>query len=196
MNFDMQRISEVTALATTILGFIGGLVLYFKPTLLVNANHSLDKWYSTRKQLKSFEIMRETDSFYFKYNKVFGTIMLIGTFYLLYIFFTELKSFTPMIKATPGSQLFLFWDISLNAFRYFVIIFSIAGTPVWLLLIFSPFTLQRLNEYMNRWISSRMWLMKFDEMHYSVDGFVIKNHKIIGTLVVLTSLLLFLVAVL
>ena len=47
-------------------GIFSGFFLIFKPTYFKSLNTKLNKWYSWRKRLKPFEIMRETDFYIYR----------------------------------------------------------------------------------------------------------------------------------
>lgn len=70
------------------LGVIVGLFINFKPDSIRVLSQKLNHWYSSRKTLKPFEIMRETDSHVYKRNKLWGWVMLAGSGLFLYHFIT------------------------------------------------------------------------------------------------------------
>ena len=68
-------------------GTFSGFFLIFKPTYFKSLNTKLNKWYSWRKRLKPFEIMRETDFYIYRNSQNWGWAMLAGSFFPLSIIF-------------------------------------------------------------------------------------------------------------
>ncbi|GEM_PF-330039 len=175
-----------------VLATVSGVLLIFKPEKLERMNQVLNRWYSTRRKLKSLEIMRETDTFVYQHSKVIGWFFLIASVFCLFIYLS-LSPSRPIWEAslTSGPT-----ETLLDVLQWFIKLFFIllvgAGIPVWILLIGNPQKLKKISTGMNRWISTRLMLLPLENMHYDIDKYVIKHNKIFGIGFIVGSIVLLL----
>ncbi|MFQ6607298.1 MAG: hypothetical protein ACE5EE_02040 [Fidelibacterota bacterium] len=161
-----------------------GVFLYLKPELYGSLNLSLNKWYSSRKSLKPLEIMRETDSKVFHYNKVWGWVMLLGSAIFLFYYFTMPFPSGALQFLIPDLRGAVLIEAVIESIWIFLAVFIIGGIPVWILLIYYPDSLKKVNQYFNRWLSTRMAMLPLEKMYFRVDSFVLKYHRAFGVIFV------------
>ena len=164
-----------------------GIILFIRPDVVQRVNKALNKWYSARKKMKPLEIMRDTDDYFYRNNKILGWILLIGSVICLYVFAFD---FRVEFSEFYGTEVELFQALVLQTLKVFFIIFMIIGIPVWILLIFAPERLKTVSHFFNRWISTRLMLLPLEQMHYEFDSFVFKHPRFFGVVFVLGSVLI------
>ena len=169
-------------------GVIIGLAINFIPHSFVAWNNKLNHWYSSRKSLKPFEIMRETDSHVYKYNKIWGWAMLACSGIFIYSFFTWEFSEQLLQELFTGVENAIIAGIVFEVIKIFLAVFILSGIPVWVLLIFQPELLKRISKVFNHWYSSRLFLLPMVKMHYQFDEMVLKNNRVFGIIFVSGSL--------
>jgi hypothetical protein len=178
------------ALVAIVLGFI----LLVTPHTLSRWNTKLNKWYSTRRPMKPLEIMRETESYFFKHHRFWGWLLCLASILCLYLvaFHFPTGAMINPKGMVPWQVIFL--DITLSFLKAFIFIFVLGGIPLWILLIVNPQQVQKISTYFNRWISTRLMILPLEKMHTGVDDFVIHHAKpfgigfIIGGILILLGL--------
>lgn len=168
-------------------GVIVGIILFFKPEYFPKWNQKLNYWYSSRRTLKPFEIMRETDSYVYKRNSIWGGIMLVGSGLFLYHYFTWQFPEGAMQMFVSTLAMAILVEGLIIAVRLFLAVFIIAGLPVWILLIFYPDLLKRVSKMFNLWLSTRLVMLPFIKMHFEIDNWVLKYNQLFGVAFVLGS---------
>ena len=168
-------------------GVIVGLFIHFKPDSIRVLNKKLNHWYSSRKTLKPFEIMRETDSYVYKHNKLWGCAMLTGSGFFLYPFFTWRLPEGALTLLFPNHVVSILVDAIMMTIWLFLAVFILAGLPVWILLIVNPDLLKRISKTFNHWYSTRLFLLPLVKMHFEIDNWVLKYNQLFGVLFVLGS---------
>ncbi len=159
-----------------------GLYIIFKPESFMSLNHKLNHWYSSRKSMKPFEIMRDTDSHVYRNNKRWGWTMLVGSGIFLYYFFSwqfPVDGGSLFFKTSVGAILAV---SVLRTIWLFLALFIIAGLPVWILLIVDPERLKRVSVIFNRWLSTRLAFLPLVKYHFGFDEWIIKNNRVFGSI--------------
>ncbi|MCH8068042.1 MAG: hypothetical protein IID16_02040 [Candidatus Marinimicrobia bacterium] len=179
----------------SLVALILGVILFLRPEVIKRTDNFLNSWYSSRKAMKPFEIMRETDSYIYRHNKVVGWIMVIISVFCLYwfIFLFHVEGIASTL--TGASEWDIIVDLLLRFGKWFFIIFITFGIPIWILLIFNPEKTKIISEFFNRWISTRLMLMPLEKMYFQIDSFVIKYNKIFGIIIVTASIIILLTIV-
>ncbi|MFQ6677173.1 MAG: hypothetical protein ACE5D0_02530 [Fidelibacterota bacterium] len=168
-------------------GIIVGASLIFIPDSFRGWNNKLNHWYSSRKSLKPFEIMRETDSHVYKHNKIWGWVMLACSGIFLYYFISWQFPQGALKHLFSSETVAILAEMFFRTIWLFLAIFIIAGIPVWILLIINTDLLKKISHIFNHWFSTRMALLPMVQMNYRIDTWVMKNGRIFGIIFIIGS---------
>ena len=64
--------------------FLIGLFAFFNPQGLLSVNQSMSRWISGRRAMKSLEIPRWTEPFFYRHRKIIAPLLILGALYTLY----------------------------------------------------------------------------------------------------------------
>ena len=162
-----------------------GILLFIKPELVARMSKTGNQWYSARKSTKPLDIIRDTDAFHFKNNKVVGIGMLFLSFIALYLTITRVPTAEEYMMLASSFESGIRIGVLLESIRYVLLVTITLGLPVWVLLAFMPEKLKTINKSMNRWVSTRMILLPLEQMNHGFDIFVLKYHRVFGSMFVL-----------
>jgi hypothetical protein len=160
--------------------FVVGLILIFRPDSLAQFNDISNSWYSERKSTKPLDIMRDSDRVFMRNHQITGWIMLVASLVGLYLLVTRIPHDPFDQVKGMDEQVQLVANVVVDVAKWFFIVFTAAGLPIWILMIFKPATLERVSNFFNRWISTRNMMRPLEEMDHRVDSFVLKYHVIFG----------------
>jgi len=168
-----------------------GLLLLFMPARLYKWNQKLYSPTSMRKPLKPLEIPRETETWLERNRITVGSVFLVGAVYMLYHFIFTISSedinHFSAIWSNAKHGIF-FSEIVFTAAKITFIICGLFGVIILILFSFFPKRYHFLSTTMNRWISSRLFLMPLEEERYVEGSIFFRHHLLFGALVVLGSL--------
>jgi hypothetical protein len=170
--------------------FLLGLTLLLRPALLNNLNIRLSTWVSTRNTTKALGIPRDTDKIFLKYNTILGWILLLGFVVSAYIYFDKMK-LDVFEQNLDQYQNGVMIGIILMTAKWIFLVFIVIGIILMLLLIFKPGTLNKINLFTNRWVSTRKIFLPLEKLYFQFDEFVIRHHIIFGILIIIFSGYLF-----
>lgn len=181
MGWDIAyEIMRLFFIVGSIGAFVVGLILIFRPDSLARFNDISNSWYSERKTTKPLDIMRESDPVFMRNHGVTGWVMLIASVVGLYLILTRIPH-DPFDAVTGmDEKVQLVANVVIDVAKWFFVIFTFAGLPIWVLMIFTPNTLQKVSNYFNRWISTRNMMRPLEEMNHRLDSFVLRFHIIFG----------------
>ncbi len=171
-------------------GIFSGFFLIFKPTYFKSLNTKLNKWYSLRKRLKPFEIMRETDFYIYRNSQNWGWAMLAGSVFFLTHYFSWQLPEGFMDFMFPNFFTGVFVEILLRSFMIFLALFIIVGLPLCRLLIINLGKVKNISRIFNQWISTRFMVLKMDKMNVTIDEFILKHNQLFGILFIMGSIYL------
>lgn len=148
--------------------FLSGLFFLLFPKLLKRLANLLNKWFSLRKFLKPLDMMRYVDDKVYKMRKVLGSLLLLVG---LILFIIQIK-------------------LDHQLFKYIITILVILNFLMALSLLLFHEILKKWNIFLNKWFSLRKF-MKSLEVIRDIENKAYKMHRILGTLGLMTSFILF-----
>lgn len=172
-------------------GFISlviGIILFLKPETVSAWSASGNKWYSGRKSTKPLDVMRETDSFYFKHNLPIGSVMMIVSLLGLYLIATRMPNTEQVINSSSSIEVGMSLGILLETIKWFLLVSIVLGFPVWGFLAFAPDKLRSINKRLNKWVSTRLLILPLEKMNHGFDNFVLHYHRFFGVTFMLGAL--------
>ena len=171
----------------SVFAFFVGLVAFFNPQGLLIANEKMSRWISGRRAMKSLEIPRIAEPFFYKYRKIIAPFLIIGALYTLYgIVFKYNAARAAQLFSPPYDPGVVAWLLQ-NA-----VIILVGGSLVALVLagfmLLRPLQLGKIEEWANKSISTRTALKGLDAVYYQPDKFVAAKPRLAAILIILGSL--------
>ncbi len=170
-----------------IVALIVGLILFFNPAMVASWSKKGDKWYSSSDWTKPLDVMRDTDSFYFKNHLPTGVTMMILSLVGFYLIATRVPGYDEVMASTVDLELGMSLGILLEGVKWFLLISIIVGFPMWGFLAFKPDSLKKINNSLNQWVSAGKALAPLEKMNHGFDNFVLNYNRFFGAVFVLGS---------
>ena len=188
-NMAWQYVTNFATISFVVFGVISfavGLGLIVSSAGVFQMFRTLNQWVSTRAVLKSVEIPRETDQVAHKYRRWLGGAFIffgaVSIFGLIGMF--DIGAISALITKTL-SRPFIAWIV--QSLRWFLIVGSLLGLVVGGMLCFYPDALGAFERFANRWVSSRQFLRRGDDMNLTLDRLVEAHPKPFGWVIALVS---------
>ena len=168
-------------------GLILGLGLILVPSTTLKINDTINTRISLREKTKNIEKLIKSEPFFYKYAKVSGLILIVGSLFVLYTLATfNIYSLTPYL---PKSISPATWDWLLNAGQIF---FFIACTFIFIfgfIVLIRPSLVKSFEQAANHWISTRQHFSKMSNDINFVNNLVNTYPRTFGCFILGFSLL-------
>lgn len=173
----------------SVAGLLAGIALLWKPDGLLRLNTSLNRWISTRKWTRIFAHTIALDAWFYRYNRLCGTLLLAGSVYVVY-FMTDIFDKAYVLKnvfniASIPAEL---TDGLLDGFVLITLTGTVFVALISLFLLFRPSMLREFEFRANRTTSLRKGLKPLEMQHGNLDRYVIKHQRLAGVLILAGSL--------
>lgn len=162
-----------------------GLVLFVKPDMIATWSHLGNRWFSASNWTKPLDVIRETDSFYFKNHLLVGVVMMVVSVIGFFLVLNRIPDTNEVIAATSDAEVGMSLGILLESLKWFLIVTIILGFPMWALLAFRPEKLKSVNSKLNTWVSAGLILLPLEKMNHGFDNFVLHYHRFFGAIFIL-----------
>lgn len=173
-----------TWLALALLGgcFIYGLLLLALPGTAMRAASYLNRRVSSRRALRPLEIPRFTERLFYRRHRIFGGLILLGVigFFAMYFGGFPRASLLATLKRQAGHDAAIVLLDSATAF--FLLANALIGIFA-LIVIFRPSLLKPVEQWANRWISTRRAFRGADASRQPLDDLVAAHPRLAGALV-------------
>lgn len=160
-------------------GLLVGAVLIFRPHWLVRVSLTANRWISTHHIDRILDISFNADSWFYRYRRASGMVMLAGAMYVLYFFSVRID------KASAGSD---YLGVLFEAMVLITLSGAALALFVSLLVLFRPSLLHKFESAANEWISLRRAMKPLEIMHNNVDEFTFRHTQQMGVILVLCSI--------
>lgn len=142
----------------TFIALFLGIALIFTPTVALKFNEKVNTRFSMRKATKKMETAIKSEPFFYKYSKISGAILVIGSLFVFYTLITF--NAYPLIPHLPKGISPDAWEWIIQSAQVF---FYIACTFIFIfgLIVFvRPSLVKGFEQAANHWISTRQGLSK------------------------------------
>ncbi|HEX7029434.1 MAG TPA: hypothetical protein VF254_02470, partial [Gammaproteobacteria bacterium] len=172
------------ALLAACLAYAIALLMFPAATLELSA--ALNRRYSSRRALRSLEIPRATEPFFYRHHRLVGGLLLAGVvaFFLLFAFGYPRDTVLEAIARETGGALA---GAVIDAAEWFLLGANALIGVFALTMLLRPSALKPLEAWANRWVSTRQALREAEQPHEPVDDFF-ACHPRLGALLVLAGL--------
>jgi hypothetical protein len=185
--------SKFFAVFLVFISLIMGALLLFRPSTAAQVNLFFNRWFKTEDISKSIDTHISTADLFVKYRFVLGFPLFLGalytTYYLIAIF--DQSRFISMVVTPSTGTRELFIVIIMDVTRWFFVIWCLIGAFLCLLMTFTPNKFKEVTKSLDAFFSTEKVESLIDTPHDSIDNWVLRNHIIVGFLLLMGSAFLF-----
>lgn len=170
-------------------GLVVGALLLWRPQRLHAVSALLNRWISTRHLDQSLERSVSLDPWFYRYRRTSGTLTLLGSCYILYVFTAGLdraaaiNAFSVNYKLPAALVAAL-----LDGGVLIALLGALFAGIISLFLLLRPSSLREFEQGANRWVSLRRALKPAEIPRTGLDEYVLQHGRRAGILLVLGSL--------
>lgn len=151
--------------------------------------------YSTDHTFQKMDRSVATTEHFLKNRLLLGTLFFLGSVFVAWYSLTSLDierfiSYVIQPKSYYGK---LTSEILMVSLKWLFIIFGFIGTFCSITIIASPDTFRKFNDQMDRLFSTEETMRSLEDMHSSLDSWVIRHNLIVGTFLFIGSIFLIVV---
>lgn len=176
-----------TLIVFSVVALIVGVMLLVAPQKLARLRQISDQWMTPRKPLKSIEIPRESDPFFYRNHKWVGAMAIVLPVITLYLLLYSVAEQLPQSSVTREEH-YLFWQWLFESAILFLWITNIFAFAVGVAIFFRPSLLKRVESISNRWLSTRQGLRRLDQSYSQLDEWMLKRSRWTGLFLILGAL--------
>lgn len=176
-------------LFSSLMGVILGLLLIFKPQLMEHVNRVANRWFSTRRMMKSMDASVNIEGWFFKYHRPVGALIMLGSGYILVAFSMTFDKATAMRSLSvyaPANML----DILVDGMVLFALIGAVVALFLGLFMFLRPSMLRGAEDVADQWISIRQITKPMEVPRGQVEDFVARHRQRVGWVLLTGSIYL------
>ncbi len=176
----------VLLLGGAALGLVVGVLLLVNSARVLRWNELLNRWYSTRKAVRSLERPIDIKRPLYRWHRVVGIVVFAASLYTLDMLVFGFQT-SALVRALRGAGNPALLTLIVEGTKIFLIAGNIAALLAAAVLIFRPSLLKGLEVWADRQYSGRASTRALDVMRYQPDDFVRGRPRLVGGLLVLGS---------
>jgi len=171
----------------TFFGLILGLGLTIAPVATLKFNNKINTHISLREKTKSFEKPIQSEPVFYKHSKLSGTILVIGSLFVLYTLATfNIYSLTPHL---PNNISPTAWDWLLHAGQIFFFISCSFILIFGLIVLIRPSQIKSFEKSVNYWFSTRQHFSKMSNNINLINNILNTYTRVFGVFITCLSLM-------
>lgn len=171
----------------TFIALAFGLGLIFAPNPTLKFNEKINTRFSMRKATKKIETAIKSEPFFYKYSKISGTILIIGSLYVLYTL-TTFNAYT-LIPHLPKSISPASWQWIIESVQIFFYLTCSFIFIFGLLVFIRPSLIKGFEQAANHWISTRKGFSKMTVDINFTNKLVNAYPRLFGVFIMIFSLI-------
>jgi len=173
----------ILLLMGSVAGLLAGISMLLQPLWLQRAANFSNRWISTRQITRPFVKIFNLDSWFYRYNRLSGAVILAGSVYIIYYFTGKFDAQTVLKNVFHVSMIPLpMREGLLDA----LVLASLSGAVFALLvsffLILRPSMLRDFEIHANRKTSLRQTMKPFEIQRNGLERWIFKHMRIAGIL--------------
>lgn len=173
----------------SIAGLFAGAALLLRPEWMLRASKLANRWVSTRRLSRPLSRFICLDSWFYRYNRLSGALLITGSVYVVYFFTSRFD------KAATLNNLFKTASIPpalmaglLDALVLTSITGAVFAAMFSLFLILRPSMLRDFEQRANQQTSLRQTIKPLENQRDGLDQYVFKHMRVAGLLILLGSI--------
>jgi hypothetical protein len=173
-------------LIASVFSFVVGVALAVRSQRALRTFDALNRWISVRKMMRPLMVPHNVESTLMRRRVALGAVIFGGSLVsLLLLAGTDLSPALALFNGTlNGNEL---TGVAANL-QLLLQGGNIAGLVIGALILFSPRTLQVIENYTDQWYTLRRATRPLDQMHMEIDCWVLKHPTSVGISLVILSL--------
>jgi hypothetical protein len=173
-------------LIASVFSFVVGVALAVRSQRALRTFDALNRWISVRKMMRPLMVPHNVESTLMRRRVALGVVIFGGSLVsLLLLAGTDLSPALALFNGTlNGNELA---GVAANL-QLLLQGGNIAGLVIGALILFSPRTLQVIENYTDHWYTLRRATRPLDQMHMEIDCWVLKHPTSVGISLVILSL--------
>lgn len=173
----------------SVAGLIAGATLLLHPGWMLSVSKLANRWVSTRQFVRPLTLSIGLDSWFYRYNRLNGALLMAGSIYIIYFFtvvFDKAGALKNIFKAAVVPPALMAGLV--DALVLCCLTGAVFAAIVSLFLMLRPSLLREFEQGANQKISLRLALKPLEIQRDSVDPYVFKNVRWAGILILAGSL--------
>lgn len=172
-----------------LVGVAVGAGLIFAPQRMQHVFGWTNRWISTRRSMRWFDIPRDVDAEIYRFCRRVWLVLMLLVIYSTFVLITQVHAgdFVAAL-GIRNSKYSLVAEIGVQTVQWFLIAGELFVMAVGIMLFFFPETLVAIEKRVNRWCSTRHWTQSFDVMHMGFDTWAQNRPRIMGGLIIAGAL--------
>jgi hypothetical protein len=176
----------VLLLGGAALGLVVGVLLLVNSERVMQWNSRLNRWYSTRRAMRSLDGQIDIKRPLYRWHRVLGVLVFAASLYTLDILVFGFQT-SALVRALRGAGNPALLALLIDGVKIFLIVGNVAALLASAALIFRPSLLKGLEVWGDRQFSVRVSTQPLDVMRYQPDDFVRRRPRLVGALLALGS---------
>lgn len=168
------------------IGLMLGLGLIFSPLLTLKINEKINTRISMREKTKAIEKPIKSEPIFYKHSKISGTILVIGSLFVLYT--VETFNAYSLIPHLPKSISAPAWEWIIQSAEIFLFISCVFILIFGLIVFIRPSMVKNFEQVANHWISTRKGFSKMSTDIDLTNKLVNTYPRIFGSFITIFSL--------
>ena len=173
----------------SVAGLFAAVALLLRPELLLRVSKLANRWVSTRQLSRPLLRFFSLDSWFYRYNRLSGAVLMAGSIYMVYFFtavFDKTAALNNVFKTAMVPPALMTGLV--DALVLASLMGAVFAMLISLFLILRPSMLREFELHANRSISLRKSLKPLEITREGVDQYVFQNMRLTGVLILLGSL--------
>jgi hypothetical protein len=182
--YTLGPVLYVLLLAGAALGTVIGVLLLVDSQRVMRWNLLLNRWYSTRKAIRTLDRPVDIKRSVYRWHRVLGVVVFAVSLYTLDVLVFGFQT-SALVRALRdvGSPALL--SLALEGVRLFLIAGNVAALVAAAILVFRPSLLKGLEGWGDRNYTLRVPTRALDVMRYQPDDFVRRHPRLVGALLLI-----------
>lgn len=168
----------------SLLGIAIGAGLLFAPQRMHHIFELMNRWVSTRRSMRWFDIPRDVDAAIHRFCRRMWVVLMLLVVYSTFVLITQVHAgnFVAAL-GIQNAEYSLVVEIFVKTFQWFLIVGELFVVVVGILLFFFPATLFAIEKRVNQWCSTHHWTLGLDAMRMDFDTWARGRPRTMGSLI-------------
>jgi hypothetical protein len=181
---------KILTLVVGILGVTLSLLLLFAPNVTKTISKMCNRYVDIDQKINYLDKDISTESLIYRHNIISGSCLIVGSaFTIAFLFYSlDVKSF---VNVFFGSQKFATTnEVIFSSFALLGKMAGIIGLIIGSILLFNPGQMRSIENKMNTWFTTQSVFAKLDQSQGDFDSMIYQRPLLYGSIGLITSILL------
>lgn len=173
----------------SVAGLFAGAALLFRPDWLQRVSKHANRWFSTRQMVRPLARAIDMDNWFYRYNRLSGTLLIAAAFYIVYYFTAVFDKYSALRNVFNAANIHP--EIMAGLIDALVLICMMGAVfagIIGLFFIFRPSMLREFELQANCKTSLRRRLKPLEIQRDALDQYVLRHMRLVGILMLLGSI--------